>query len=144
PNDRGNRRAWVSDDGHYLLGLSGSGVAQVWDTITRQPVTGLLEHKSGVNGASFSADGRRLLTNTFLSENSMGLWETSGKPLHELYHRARPDNTASVWHLPGGKLAFAMGEPGAATPLRHVSFSPDANRLILLREGAAEIRDANN
>jgi WD40 repeat protein/tRNA A-37 threonylcarbamoyl transferase component Bud32 len=142
PGDLGIRRAWFSADGHFVLLLNQSGVSQVWDTATGQPVTGLLEHKSSVNAASFSFDGLRLLTNTFVPEYSARLWETSGNRLDELYRRLRPDNTATIWELPSGKRAVSIGEPGGATAFRHASFSRDGDRLILLRDGATEIRQA--
>jgi WD40 repeat protein/Flp pilus assembly protein TadD len=142
PGDRNTRRAWFSPDGHWLLAVTGSGVAQVWDTTTQKPVTGPLEHKSNVNGASFAPDGRRLLTNTYVPEHSARLWETGGNPLEDLYRRLRPDNTATLWELPAGKRLAAIGTPGAATAFRYASFAADGSRLVLLRDGAAELRDA--
>jgi eukaryotic-like serine/threonine-protein kinase len=142
PTDRGIRRAWFSADGRYALVLNGSGLAQVWDTTKSEPVTDILEHKSTVNGASFSPDASRLLTDTFVPEHSLRLWEAAGMPLKELYRRLRPDNTATLWELPAGTRAASIGEPGAATVFRNASFSPDGKLLILIRDGAAEMRDA--
>jgi WD40 repeat protein len=142
PNDRRIRRAWFSRDGRHVLAVNGSGIAQVWDTTTGKPVTDALEHKSAVNGASFSPDGNRLLTDTFVPEHSAQLWEAGGMPSSELYRRLRPDNTATVWELPAGKRVTSIGEPGAATAFRYVSFDSGGSRLILIRDGAAELRDA--
>jgi WD40 repeat protein len=141
PRDRGVRRAWFSSDGRYLLVLTGNGAGQVWDTRTGGPVTGVLQHNSSVLGASFSRDGSLLLTHTFAPERSIDLWEAGGRPLGELYRQLRPDNTATLWALPAGKRVASVGEPGAVTAFRHASFALSANRLIFIRDGAAELRD---
>jgi WD40 repeat protein/cytochrome c-type biogenesis protein CcmH/NrfG len=143
PNDRGIRSAWFSPNGRYLLTLIGNGAGQVWDTETGERVARVLEHKSSVNGASFSLDGNRLLTNTFAPEYSTQLWEAAGKPLSELYRQLRPDNTATLWELPEGKRIASVGEPGTATAFRHASLVPSGIRLILIRDGVAELRDVN-
>jgi WD40 repeat protein/serine/threonine protein kinase len=142
PTDRGVGRAWFGFNGDYLLALSGIGTAQVWDTATGKPVTGVLEHRSSVNAASFSPDGRRLLTNTFLPDHTVRLWEAGGRPLAELYRRLRPDNTAAVWEVATGKKLVAVGEPGSAVGFRYMVFSLNGSQLIAISEGAAEIRDA--
>jgi WD40 repeat protein/Flp pilus assembly protein TadD/tRNA A-37 threonylcarbamoyl transferase component Bud32 len=142
PSDRGVRRAWFSPSGHFVAALTGDGACQVWDTLTGQSVIGNLEHKSTINHVTFSPDERRLLTNTFLPGHSARLWDTAGKPSAELYRRLRPDNTATVWELPSGKRLTSIGEPGSATAFRHASFSPDGKQLIVIRDGAAEFRDA--
>ncbi len=41
---------------------SRDATAQVWDAATGQPVTAALEHDAAVYHASFSTDGRRILT----------------------------------------------------------------------------------
>jgi len=142
PHDRAVRRAWFSGDGRLLVTLNQSGACQVWDTLAGQPVTGILEHKSSVTGASFSTDGTRLLTHTFLPDNTVRLWETAGKPLRELYDLVRPDNTATIWELPAGKRLTTIGEPNSAAAFRYASFGGDANRAIVIRDGAAEVCDA--
>jgi tetratricopeptide (TPR) repeat protein len=137
--DRAPRRAWFSPDGRHLLTLNQTGTAQVWDTSTGHSVTGPLAHESGVTGAAFGPDGRRLLTHTFLPANTARLWEAAGKPLEDLFRQLRPVNTVSVWELPGGKLVASVGEPGAMTANRHASFCPGG--LLLVGEGAASMRD---
>jgi WD40 repeat protein/Flp pilus assembly protein TadD len=137
--DRALPRAWFSPDGQLLLTLNQTGTAQVWDTSTGHAVTGPLAHKSGVTGAAFSPDGRYLLTHTFLPDHTARLWEAAGKPLDDLFRQLRPDNTVSVWTLPGGKLVGSVGEPGAMTANRHAAFCPGG--LLLVSDGAASVRD---
>jgi WD40 repeat protein len=142
PSDRGVHRAWFSPDGRTLLTLNQKGGCQVWDTVAGGPLTEILEHKSAITGASFNADASRLLTQTFLPENTIRLWESAGKPLSELFHFVQPDNTATVWEIPAGKRLASVGEPGSAVAFRHASFGWEGTQPIFLRDGAAEICDA--
>src|SRR5262249_36369288 len=143
PTDRTIRRAWFSPNGRYLLALSEGNAGQVWDTTTGKPVLDAIRYKSTISEASFSADGTRLVTATFLHANTVRLWEAGGRQAAELVHLLKPENTATVWQLPEGKRITSVGESGAPTLFRHASLGHDGARLLLIQDGAAQIRDAD-
>ncbi len=93
-------RAEFSKDNRYLLTASartlppgerptaenqGEGEARVWDAVTGKAVSKLLRHNGPVHCASFSADGRFVLTvcaNYDLSRDEVRLWRSvSGEPV---------------------------------------------------------------
>src|SRR5262249_48181447 len=108
-----------------------------------KPVLDAIRYKSTISEASFSADGTRLVTATFLHANTVRLWEAGGRQAAELVHLLKPENTATVWQLPEGKRITSVGESGAPTLFRHASLGHDGARLLLIQDGAAQIRDAD-
>src|SRR5262249_40991095 len=63
--------------------------------------------------------------------------------LGDLYRRLKPDNTATVWDVATGKRISSIGESGSALAFQHATFSPDGSKLILIRDGAAELYEAD-
>lgn len=142
--DRTVRRAWFSPDGRWLLAVDRAGAAQVWDVAAGQSATDILEHASAVTGVSFSADGRHVLTETFLPSFTLRALVASGESpdaLSRLIGLLRPANTITVWEVPGGKRVASVGpwSDAASISFRHASFSPEA--LLLVSDGEARLWD---
>jgi WD40 repeat protein len=113
----------LSPDGRSFTTVSSEAVAEVWDLATGRRIGPPLEHRKGVNQATFAPDGRRVVT-------------------------ASDDHTAQIW-----EFAAMPGSEGAArkvtTPLRHraevlgATFSPDGRRVVTASaDGTARIWDA--
>jgi serine/threonine protein kinase len=137
--------------------MRGAGGARVWDARTGKPLTRALEHETWVRQATFSPDGRHLITlygayNTF---SGAQVWDlATGKPAgpavkpNRVYHLALDP---SVQRLAVGSwmdaqiLDLFTGAP--LTPLlkhglkeigkgarrgivNHVAFSPDGRRVV--------------
>jgi WD40 repeat protein len=65
-----------SPDGTRLaaaLGDHASGMAQIWDVATGQPLAALQGHRHRVTGIAYSPDGRRLITSSH--DGSLRLWD---------------------------------------------------------------------
>jgi WD40 repeat protein/tRNA A-37 threonylcarbamoyl transferase component Bud32 len=140
------RRAWFSADGRWLLTVDRAGAAQVWDVANGKAVTEVLEHDSPVTGVSFSADGRRVLTETFLPDFTVRALLASGEPpaaLGRLIQIIRPAKTVNVLEIAGGKRVASIGPWSDAISLtfRHASFSEDSRFLLLVSDGEARLWD---
>ncbi|MCI0743225.1 MAG: protein kinase [Gemmataceae bacterium] len=140
------RRAWFSPDGRWLLAVDRAGAAQVWDVAAQKPMTQILELGSGVTGVSFSADGRYVLTETFLPELTVRALGATGEPPHALVRHLRliqAASTVNVWEVNGGKLVATVGpwKELASLSFRHASFSPDGQHLLLVCDGEARLWD---
>jgi dipeptidyl aminopeptidase/acylaminoacyl peptidase len=86
-----------------VVTASGDGTARVWDATTGEPITSLLKHKSAVQHAAFSPDGRRVVT-------------------------ASKDRTARVWDAATGEpLGPALQ---CDTYVWRAEFSPDGQRIL--------------
>jgi WD40 repeat protein/tetratricopeptide (TPR) repeat protein len=116
-----------SPDGRWVATCGGDG-ARIWDGVTGR----LLKQFSKHSCASFSADGRRLVT-----------W---GEAM------VNGALTAQVWAVSGAG-AFQGSVPGAncqplSPPLRHAAalsgaaFSPDGRRVVTASNGTAQVWDA--
>jgi WD40 repeat protein len=65
-----------SPDGSRLAAAVGdhqSGMAQIWDVATGQPLAALQGHRHRVTGIAYSPDGRRLITSSH--DGSLRLWD---------------------------------------------------------------------
>jgi WD40 repeat protein len=95
-------REAMSPDGRRILRWQGTGV-QVTDVATGAPVGSPLRHRSTVEYAAFSPDGRRIVT-------------------------AGDDNMASVWDA--GTGAPVLAPTTHQGTIHHAAFSPDGGSLI--------------
>jgi roadblock/LC7 domain-containing protein len=126
----------------------------VWDAESGKPAGEPIRHESLVNAASFSPDGRRIVTGCI--DQTARVWDAeSGKPIGEpMRHEGEPmrgavtaasfspdgrrivtgsiDQTVRVWDAESGK---PIGEP-----MRHegvvnaASFSPDGRWIVTASE----------
>ncbi len=150
--------AVFSADGQRVVTTSQDGTAQIWDAATGTPLGQPIKNGFGFGGAVFSPDGQHVLT---ASENGVAqVWETStGKPLGEpMEHQAllsaaysadgqrvlgvSMDGTAQVWD---GTTYIQLGQPPAdgewKGTLYSAIFSPDAQRVLTVNDGAAQVWD---
>ncbi|MDB5349323.1 MAG: repeat-containing protein [Planctomycetota bacterium] len=135
----------ISPDGRYLAAIGfQSPRVRLFEVATGRPVGPVLEHKNTVLGASFSADGRALLTGS--TDNTVRQWAVPGgellAPPIDLHRSVRlvafaprgrsiatqDGELIRLWALPED------GVPTSRVPLdRHSSFaslSPDGTLLI--------------
>src|SRR5262249_22557125 len=87
--------------------MRGAGEARVWDAKTGKPLTKALKHKTWVRQATFSPDGRHLIT---------------------LYGAYNSFSGAQVWDLATGKPAGPAVKPNRAY---HLSLDPDVRLLAV-------------
>jgi WD40 repeat protein/class 3 adenylate cyclase len=123
--------------------LGDNPVARVWDTVTGEPVTPALRHRDTVYGASFSPDGRSVVTAS--RDHTAQVWDAStGRPITTLQHghivthaafspdgeqvlTASFDRTAQLWNARTGERVL--------DPFRHDAevgwavFSADGSRI---------------
>lgn len=137
--DRTVRRAWFSPDGRLLLAMEGVGKAKIWDVRAGEPTGGLLEHKSAVTGAAFSADGRHLLTETFVPAFSVRALDIAGQPADALMQYIKvlnPEKTVTVWETAAPQKKVASIGPWTdsdAASFRRATFtaSPKGGNLLI-------------
>ena len=104
-NDKPINYASFSRDGKYVATASDDRTARIWDADTGKPVSEPLKHDQAVTSATFSADGKWLLT---VAENSARLWEVAtGKPGETLKHDNR---VHSALFSPDGKWIVTAAE----------------------------------
>lgn len=150
--------AVFSADGQRVVTTSEDGTAHVWEAATGTPLGQPINNGWGFDSAVFSPDGQRVLT---ASENGAAqVWEAAtGKPLGEpMEHQAllsaaysrdgqrvlgvSMDDTAQVWD---GTTKIQLGEPPADGEwkglLYSAIFSPDAQRVLTVNDGAAQLWD---
>jgi WD40 repeat protein len=124
----------------------------VWDSATGKPLGPPLLHQTRVVSATFSPDGKRVIT---ISDTTARLWDSAtGKPLgppllhQEQVHTAAfsPDGNSVVTR--SGKIArlwdSATGKP-LGPPLQHqdlvvrAAFSPDGNSVVTVSDTTARL-----
>ncbi|MBI3407933.1 MAG: protein kinase [Planctomycetes bacterium] len=150
--DRTVRRAWFSHDGRLLLAMDGVGKAQVWDVRAGRPSTGVLAHRSAVTGAAFSADGRYVLTETFLPAFSARALDAAGQAtdaLKNFYLKLlQLEKTVNVWGTSGEKKITSIGpwSDSDAVAFRFAAFSPSSaaeGGSIIICDGQTSLWDVD-
>jgi WD40 repeat protein/serine/threonine protein kinase len=180
-HEHGVRWAAFSPDGQRLVSATGDfsgspldfiapqsdprrpGEARVWDVATGRPVTAPIRHEGVVPRASFSPDGRFLLTTCVRRAADRGqvqVWDAAtgravtpplAHPQSVLHETFSPDGklvatgcrdrAVRVWDAATGKALGVLAGHGG--PVWHVSFSPDGRRLLTASEdGTARVWDA--
>ncbi|MBD2411715.1 hypothetical protein FACHB389_24165 [Nostoc calcicola FACHB-389] len=169
--------AAFSPDGKLIVTASRDNTAKVWD-LNGKLITDLKGHQTGlwntrnkkvlayirkskifdwVNSASFSPDGRRIVTAS--NDGTAKLWDTSGKLLADLKgHQkqvtsaafspdgqrivtASNDGTAKVWDM-SGNLLFDL--KGHQTLVNSAAFSSDGQRIATAsNDKTAKVWDLN-
>jgi WD40 repeat protein/serine/threonine protein kinase/tetratricopeptide (TPR) repeat protein len=142
---------------------SKSGAAQVWDAATGRPVTRPIPHEGVVRRASFSPDGRYILTTCVSrtgNRNHVQVWDAATGSrvtdamvhpqgvIHEAFSpdgrlvaTGCADGAARVWDVVTGKARGFLAKHGG--PVRWVGFGPGAARLVTASEdGTARVWDA--
>jgi WD40 repeat protein len=138
----GGNGAFFSPDG-ALVAITGSGGAQLYDGATGVPVGPRLSHASICQFATFSNDGKKVVTTS--QDATARIWEVpSGKPLFILRHggatrsaRFSPDDgslltncddgVARLWNTVTGRLAL---EPIRTGDVNAVMLSPDGTEFL--------------
>jgi WD40 repeat protein len=139
------------------------GEVRVWEVATGRPVTPLIHHEEVVLRASFSPDGRFILTTCVgraANRYQVRVWDAAdGRPvtppfvhpqvvIHETFSPDGRlvatgcfDGAARVWDVGAGKaLGFLVKHNSA---VRHVAFSADSRRLLTASfDGTARLWDA--
>ena len=158
--------ASFSPDGKRVVTTGDGNSADLWDAATGKPIGELIQNGPGriggeTAGASFSSDGRRVVTRW---SNTAQLWDwATGKPVGvPMRHdytvscasfspdgrcvvTASNDGTARLWDAATGK---PMGEPMRDEPrmiggMKDASFSPNGRRVVTASwDGTARLWDA--
>jgi WD40 repeat protein len=138
------------------------GEAQVWEVAAGRPLTPPIRHEGVVQRASFSPDGRFILTTCVsraADRSQVQVWDAATgqavtTPLvhpqmvrHEIFspdgrHVATGcgDGAARVWDIAPGKALRVLAKDSG--PVFHVSFSADARRLLTASgDGTARVWD---
>ncbi|MCA9941818.1 MAG: hypothetical protein KC418_24435, partial [Anaerolineales bacterium] len=150
--------ALFSPDGTRLLTLGAYDQQDaLWDVTGHLiAVLGTNESQYYSNPASFSPDGRYIVTTSY---DSAWLWDADGhfiaalqghwagitainfSPNGQYIVTASRDNTARVWDVSGN---FIVALKGHANDVNNASFNPDGNRIVTAsRDGTARIWDTN-
>jgi WD40 repeat protein len=144
PNGRQFVTATGGDSNWWKI-LAKPGKARVWDARTGLPVTPPLKHDAWISHASFSPDGRRIVTSS--GDGTARVWDAvSGLPItpplkhdvlvtHATFSpdgrrvlTASWDQTARVWGATSGlPLTSGLKHKG---PVHHATFSPDGRRVL--------------
>jgi WD40 repeat protein len=158
-----NTTAWSSEchasfspDARRVVTSSGN-IARVWDATTGKPVAPPLESSGSVDRASFSPDGRHVLTGGAHAQ----LWDpASGRLLATFRHQAMgvsasfspdgryvvtasADTTALVWDVTTGQPITPPMQHGHE--VSHASFSPDGRRVVTASwNGTGRVWDATS
>lgn len=140
----GARCAAFGPQGRLLFTASRDGMVRIYDLATGQPTTLFKDVRSPTDGASFSPDGRRLVT---VNRTRARVWDaTTGQPVTPDLLHSNLVNHASF--SPDGRFVVTAGLDAAARvwdattgrpvtqplkhsyPVLHVAFSPDSRRVV--------------
>lgn len=136
-------------DGQTLVAGGENGKIHVFDVATVKERRQLDPRMSIMRSMALSPDGKTVAAGTV--HNAIRLWDLpSGKELFE-DHQGHDARINSVAYSPDGKRLVSAGENGQlwiwntttgkpvhhvrGTSVRHVAFSPDAERLVFLSPG---------
>jgi serine/threonine protein kinase/WD40 repeat protein len=120
---KGNGMAQLSSDGERMLVTSATGSARLWHVRTRQPLTEPMVHRSRVNGANLSPDGRFAL----IHADRPSIWPVpSSQPAGE----AVPEWLLELATAHAGK---SVDEDGKFVQVSDVTRRVDAARSQLAR-----------
>jgi WD40 repeat protein/serine/threonine protein kinase/Tfp pilus assembly protein PilF len=140
-----------------------TGEVRVWELPTGRPVTPSIPHEGVVQRASFSPDGRSILTTCVCRDADryqVQVWDAaSGQPItsalihpQNVWHETFSpdgrlvatgclDGAARIWDAATGKALVLVRHGGGS--ILHVSFSRDSRRLLTAgMDGTARIWDA--
>jgi WD40 repeat protein len=116
------------------------GTARIWDAISGKLLRTLSGHTNAVNTATFSPDGKRILTSS--NDNTSRIWDSeSGQSLYTLTGHTGLvyDCTALLLDIRSSRLHTARGW------VRDATFSPDGKRIVTAgADGKACIWNAEN
>ncbi|MGB7381480.1 MAG: caspase family protein [Rivularia sp. (in: cyanobacteria)] len=115
----------------------------LWKAFYQTPEEIYLWHKDKITSASFSPDGKKVVTTSF--DKTVKIWNLQGQLLNTIKEdediviraffsfdstkivTASSDGKARVWNLQGKLLAVFKGHQGWVTS---ASFSPDGNKIV--------------
>lgn len=120
-------------------------LARVWDVATGKLLHTIDGHKETVENASFSPDGRRIVTASWdrtakvwdaetgvlqltLAGHDYGVMNAAFSPDGALIVTASKDNTAKVWNAHDGQMLHTL--IGHSDEVWNVAFNPDGTRLV--------------
>ena len=158
-----------SPDGLWIVTGSDDHTAKLWDARTGTPLLELerktdalyIENKlptPSVWNVSFSPDGTRIISGTNgSSADKQTVWDArTGTPLLELEGNTglfSPDGAriatgsgfgtaVKVWDGQTGTKLFESAKGERWEKVKGLSFSPDGTRILIVRDGGAEVLDA--
>jgi hypothetical protein len=119
----------------------------------------VLSHEDGVSSATFSPDGKRIVTASWdktariwdaesgkligvpLTGHEGGVWSAAFSPDGKRIVTASSDKTARVWNAANGR---PIGKPliGDDDVVNSAAFSPDGNRIVTASDKMARVWDA--
>jgi len=109
--------AKFSENGRYVLTVSGDDTARRWDARTGKPLAGQIEHSAHINFVVFSNDGQKVLI-------------------------AEDRHSANIWDANTGKL---LAKLKSEAQFEDATFSPDGRRVLnYSSSGQAGIWDAQS
>jgi WD40 repeat protein len=136
-----------SRDGKHILATSDDNTARIWDSYGKE--VAILKHQEFITSATFSPDGKTVITTTQQIDNEYGgkiarVWDLSGNLLMELKHEgkvnqasfsldgkyiltASDDKKARIWNISGKLLQTLKGDN---TYLRSAYWSPDSQYIL--------------
>ncbi len=136
--------AEFSPDGTQVL-TAVDNVARIWDVESGELIHTIEGHTDTVENASFSADGKRIITASWdrtakvwdtetgalqltLSAHDYGVMNGVFSPDGQLIVTASKDNTAKIWDANDGQMLSTL--IGHSDEVWNVAFSPDGTRLV--------------
>ncbi len=138
-----------SPDGKFVVTGSTTGVAHVWDVASGEVVSKAMILGENNLWASFSPDGKRVLTYARGQEPSARVWDAAGEAESTLIQPEIPSNAFTAafspdpegrWVVTGGAGArvwdATTGRPvSVPLPGERVAFNPDGKRLLITGAG---------